>query len=294
MTNNPELFLLIFGEAVLNDAVSVVFFQSFSNHADTDEDKALDVVWAAGTDIIVTMVCSIFIGVALALMSTLVFKYLNPSRFPTIELVLFLLSALVPYYTADLLGFSGIMAVLFAGIVSDMYTFYHLSNLTRITIQSILEATSAVLEDFVFVYLGIAFFNHKMIDYSTQLTVVTLSCCLIGRAVSVCVLSLLANFFRKRPISLKYQVVMWVAGLRGPVAFALALIAPNLSALMVGTTLIVVFLTTVVLGGLTGVILSEFVWEEKEQNERTALMEEDSWNDRVSVRSKSNAHSEDA
>merc|ERR1712113_169177 len=51
---------------------------------------------------------------------------------------------------------------------------------------------------------------------------------------------------------------MWIAGLRGPVAFALALIAPLMSSLFVGTTLIVIFLTTVVLGGLTGVVLNEF------------------------------------
>merc|ERR1719499_2142781 len=81
---------------------------------------------------------------------------------------------------------------------------------------------------------------------------ITLVCCLLGRAFMILFLSGILNCCLTEKINYRYQTVMWIAGLRGPVAFALALIAPLMS------TLIVVFLTTVVLGGLTGVILGEF------------------------------------
>merc|ERR1719433_2213756 len=74
----------------------------------------------------------------------------------------------------------------------------------------------------------------------------------------IIIISLICNCFRTKKIGCRYGTVMWIAGLRGPVSFALALIAPLMSSLFVGTTLIVVFLTTVVLGGLTGVVLGEF------------------------------------
>jgi len=52
---------------------------------------------------------------------------------------------------------------------------------------------------------------------------------------------------------------MWLAGLRGPVAFALAFSTPSQSKeLLVSATLIVCFITTVVLGGATGLILEYF------------------------------------
>lgn len=45
--------------------------------------------------------------------------------------------------------------------------------------------------------------------------------CLIGRVANIFPLSYLANFGRKQKIPFKMQVVMWFAGLRGAIAFAL-------------------------------------------------------------------------
>ena len=50
----------------------------------------------------------------------------------------------------------------------------------------------------------------------------SLACCHCG-----CVCSFLANLRRKRKISPKMQFVMWFAGLRGAIAFALAMNMPN-------------------------------------------------------------------
>lgn len=47
--------------------------------------------------------------------------------------------------------------------------------------------------------------------------------CLIGRACNIFPLSYLANFGRKQVIPLNMQVVMWFAGLRGAIAFALVM-----------------------------------------------------------------------
>lgn len=46
--------------------------------------------------------------------------------------------------------------------------------------------------------------------------------CLAARAAHVFPLAFLANWGRRRKIPLKMQVVMWFAGLRGAIAFALA------------------------------------------------------------------------
>jgi hypothetical protein len=51
---------------------------------------------------------------------------------------------------------------------------------------------------------------------------------------------------------------MWLSGLRGAVAFALAFDSPNHRDPFITTTLVVVFITTIVFGGLTYPVLKKF------------------------------------
>lgn len=61
---------------------------------------------------------------------------------------------------------------------------------------------------------------------------------------------------RKKPISLKMMVVMWFAGLRGAIAFALALTSDsNHRPVIVTTTMTIVIFTTLVCGTLTSPLL---------------------------------------
>lgn len=81
--------------------------------------------------------------------------------------------------------------------------------------------------------------------------------CLIGRACNIFPLSYLANFGRKQVIPLNMQVVMWFAGLRGAIAFALSQNLPNEHKdVYISTTLAIVIFTTIVCGGLTEPMLN--------------------------------------
>eukprot|EP01041_Mallomonas_annulata_P001504 gene1504-2899_t len=69
--------------------------------------------------------------------------------------------------------------------------------------------------------------------------------------------SALANLFRSRPIPFKMQGVMWFAGLRGAMSFALSMnMAHENRDLFVSTTLSVVIFTTIICGGLTEPMLT--------------------------------------
>lgn len=73
-------------------------------------------------------------------------------------------------------------------------------------------------------------------------------------------LSALANLKRKKKITMKMQFVMWFAGLRGAIPFALAFNMPQSGPMwnrevIVTTTLSVCLITTLVLGGLTEPLL---------------------------------------
>lgn len=82
----------------------------------------------------------------------------------------------------------------------------------------------------------------------------TIILCLIGRAANIYPLSYLCNLFREHKISKKMMFIMWFSGLRGAVAYALALHAEfdeEKRRVVVTTTLIIVLFTIIVLGGLT-------------------------------------------
>lgn len=84
--------------------------------------------------------------------------------------------------------------------------------------------------------------------------------CMLGRACNTFSFSYLANIRRKVKISLKMQCVLWFAGLRGAIAFALALTMPGDNGwnrdVVVTTTLMIVMFTTVICGGLTEPLLT--------------------------------------
>ena len=86
--------------------------------------------------------------------------------------------------------------------------------------------------------------------------------CLVARAVNIFPLAAILNLFRTTPLPLTHQVMIWSAGLRGAVAYALSLRLRNPkngtddgnAALEIATLSIVVF-STLVLGALTGPIM---------------------------------------
>lgn len=112
-----------------------------------------------------------------------------------------------------------------------------------------------------FAYLGItAVISFKPVfhlSWSFSLIFWTLILCFVSRAANIFLFCSLANLGRKRRIPFKMQCVMWFAGLRGAIAFALALNTPTThSATIVTTTLSVVIFTTLICGGFTEPLLS--------------------------------------
>lgn len=77
---------------------------------------------------------------------------------------------------------------------------------------------------------------------------------LLARALNIFPLSLLVNQCRSVKISFQNQVIMWFSGLRGAIAFALSLHLPfqkETRSVLITTTLVIVLVTIVILGGST-------------------------------------------
>ena len=88
--------------------------------------------------------------------------------------------------------------------------------------------------------------------FSFSLVAFTLLLCLGARLINVFPLSYVLNLGRKEPIPVAHQAILWLSGLRGAIAYALAVQFPShLVAEVTNTTALVVVFTILVLGGST-------------------------------------------
>ena len=99
------------------------------------------------------------IGSLIGLASSLVLKHINFYFNPSLELALLLCFVYLPYALAEGIHLSGIMSILFCGIVMSQYTHYNLSPVTQITMQQTMRTISFVCESCVFAYLGMGIFR---------------------------------------------------------------------------------------------------------------------------------------
>ncbi|CAG0882540.1 unnamed protein product [Darwinula stevensoni] len=148
---------------------------------------------------------------------------------------------------------SGIMAILFNGIVMSHYTHFNLSPVTQITMQQTLRTLAFIAESCMFAYLGLAIFSFRHV-IKPSLVIWSLIFILLGRAANIFPLSYLVNHFREHKITGKMMFTMWFSGLRGAIAFALALhleLRNEVRHVLMTTTLIIVLFTILVFGGST-------------------------------------------
>ncbi|XP_052816436.1 sodium/hydrogen exchanger 8-like isoform X2 [Mya arenaria] len=267
------LYMLVFGESILNDAVAItltITVLEFENPAMaevTGSAAFFRAVWR----FLVMFFGSSLIGMISGLVSALLLKFLDLRKTPSLEIGLMLVFSYLPYGLAEGLHLSGIMAILMSGIVMSHYTHHNLSPVTQITVQHTFRTIAFMAETCMFAYLGMAIFSFKLV-VKPSLIIWAIVLILLGRAVNIFPLSFISNYFREHKITKKQQFIMWFSGLRGAIAFALSLHLEFESRekknVIVTTTLIIVLFTILFLGGSTMPLMKLLKAEKKEKKSR--------------------------
>ncbi|XP_076376930.1 na[+]/H[+] hydrogen exchanger 1 isoform X1 [Megalopta genalis] len=271
---DPVLNMLVFGESILNDAISIVLTTSVleSNNASTTSEAII-----LGLNRFCLMFfASAGIGVVFALISALLLKHVDLRKNPSLEFGLMLVFTYAPYVLAEGIQLSGIMAILFNGIVMSHYTHFNLSTVTQITMQQTMRTLAFIAETCVFAYLGLALFSFRH-RVEPALVVWSIILCLIGRAANIFPLALLVNRFREHQITRKMMFIMWFSGLRGAISYALSLhldFSDETRHVIITTTLIIVLFTTLIFGGSTMPLL-KFLRAEKKQKSNSRRKRKD-------------------
>ncbi|KAK9383156.1 Sodium/hydrogen exchanger family-domain-containing protein [Kockiozyma suomiensis] len=262
---DPKLYTIIFGESILNDAVSIVMFET-TQQFHGDSATFTDLFNGIGI-FLVTFTISLLIGAIVGVMTALILKHSSIRQFQSLETCIILLFAYASYFFSNGCHMSGIVSLLFCGITLKHYAYFNMSRRTQIATKLIFQTLAQLSENFIFIYLGLSMFTEVKLVYKPTLIIVTALGICISRWAAVFPLSKLLNFIHKvraralnRPVPeelpKEYQMMLFWAGLRGAVGVALAagLEGEDSNALR-ATVLVVVVLTVIVFGGTTSRML---------------------------------------
>lgn len=249
----------------MNDAVAIVLSRTLLGFKYV-EVSAVTVGAAVGLFLKI-FIGSLLIGMAFGFLSAYVYKHAGlwhheDSLF--VEAAMIATYAWGAYYTAEAFELSGIVAILFCGIVMAKYTRDNLSKEAQTLTARQFKVVALLAETFVFVYLGMAAFAFPIWNGTTwKMIGVSVIACALGRT-HIYLFSFITNMLFRRspdselpPISTTYMHVMWFSGLRGGVAFAISAVgyqhndfpANDDSLAIMQTTLILAALTIFLMGG---------------------------------------------
>ncbi|XP_068596246.1 sodium/hydrogen exchanger 6a [Brachionichthys hirsutus] len=256
-----DLYALLFGESVLNDAVAVVLSSSivaYQPQGDNSHTFEIMAMLKSFGMFLGVFSGSFALGMATGAVTALVTKFTKLRDFQLLETALFFLMSWSTFLLAEACGFTGVVAVLFCGITQAHYTFNNLSADSRDRTKQLFELLNFLAENFIFSYMGLTLFTFQNHVFNPMFIVGAFLAVFLGRAANIYPLSFLVNLGRRNKITSNFQHMMMFAGLRGAMTFALSIrdTATYARQMMFSTTLLVVFFTVWVCGGGTTQMLS--------------------------------------
>jgi len=212
------LHMLVFGESVLNDAASLVLYQTLEAFEETS--ATVGSIFANIGIFVLILIGSMLTGAVCGVLSALFFKKIDVNNFPSLEMSIYFVMSYIPYLIAESSGMSGIIALLFYGIVCSHYTFFCISPTSQFSTPHMFRMLAYIAETMIFLYLGVAAFVYPQ-DFSITFTASALvrkfslqcSCgilpdngfviligivqfwCLVGRALNIFPLCFITNVF---------------------------------------------------------------------------------------------------
>lgn len=235
MTDSDTIYVLIFGESLLNDGIAIVLFQTLVHFLDETLVVDTEVIFDAIMHFIVVAFGSLSVGMLSGACATIYFATMNGCQTPLVECIMFFCWAIIPYYICDMVEWSGIVAIVANGFVMDLFvvgqkrihvddeieflvngtsdgsrarnvnrqqcrSFFnyegHLSEMANNHVHFVIEIFATLMETAIFAYLGLFLFSSRY-HWSAYLTVISIFATVMGRVIMVPTLSHVSNIFNR-------------------------------------------------------------------------------------------------
>ena len=246
-----RLATLVESESLFNDATTIVVFHIILASfilGETQFSLSYGVL-----EFLKVALGGILIGVIIGVVGDRVFSLIDDHL---IEITLSTVVAYGSYLLAEQFHLSGVLAVVFAGMLIGNRSSDSMSPTTRTSLMSFWEYVAFLSNSFVFILIGIEVTLPNLTE-AWQPILVAIMAVLLARAVSVYSMGFVSGRLGD-PVSKPYQHVLFWGGLRGAVSLALALSIPRTVAnrdLIIALTFVVVLFTLLVQATTIGRLL---------------------------------------
>lgn len=268
---NELLYILVFGESLLNDAVTVVLYHLFKEFSLKGEVTMGDAVLGMISFFVVSL-GGILFGAIYGILGAFTSRFTSHTR--VIEPLFVFLYSYMAYLSAEVFHLSGIMSLIACGVMMRPYVEANISQKSYTTVKYFMKMWSSVSETLIFIFLGVSTVVGPH-SWNWTFVIVTVLLCLISRVLGVIWLTCVINQFRIVKLTKKDQFIVAYGGLRGAIAFSLGFLLKNNDLKqMFLTAIITVIFFTVFVQGMTIRPLVELLAVKKKKETKGSLNEE--------------------
>ncbi|KAF4109401.1 hypothetical protein G5714_010474 [Onychostoma macrolepis] len=198
---HEQLYIVVFGECLFNDAVTVVLYNLFNHVAVMEVVEAGEVFLDIGRFFVVGLGGTLF-GVLLGFVAAFTTRFTGKVR--EIEPLIIFLYSYLAYLIAELLAISSIMAIVICALTMKYYVEENVSQHSCTTIRHVIKMVGSVSETLIFFFLGVVTITTEH-EWNWGYVLFTLLFALLWRGLGILVLTQIINPFRTIPFNFKDQ-----------------------------------------------------------------------------------------
>lgn len=235
---------VLFGEGVVNDAVTILLYQAVDKEIQKAEDtvngdipdghpdhKEISLgrkeIFHMVFDFFALSFKSILMGACVGLLVSFVLKVFNLGYDPVKECTIMLTFAYLSYLVAEQTALSGIISMFSCGLFMAHYAYWNISKKARAGTELAVCSIANINQSFLYIYMGLSAFSIEQEYVRYDMIYTTIAAIFICRIFSVGVpIGLIYLSTGMKPLSLRWNewVFVYFGGLiRGAIAFGLGL-----------------------------------------------------------------------
>lgn len=265
MKDFPRLGALIFGEGVLNDALSIVIFKALlekslipvTNDSIYDVKEIFKILTNFSHTVFSQVIASCIIGIGVGLVNSRIFKLIpNLRHHPVHQSSLVLLWGYLAYFIAEAFGISGILTLFISAITLAHYSWPSMSKTAQLATKVSFTSMSDLAEAFAFAYVGLSLWNFSTTNFCAIFALYMLVLVILCRFLTIFLLCYILRICNKSLSLPTGEVAALSLGgcVRGCLCWAQVLQIKEMH-ILVTTTLLIVMTTSLCAGVILPIVM---------------------------------------
>ncbi|CAH8652976.1 unnamed protein product [Dicrocoelium dendriticum] len=246
------LYYVMFGESLLNDAITIVLYNIMSAFID-QKSVSWEEIGLGIVSFFTVSFGGLLIGLLIGIISCLLTRISNH-----LSVINLLLLAYFSYLMANCVGWSGIISIIGCGLLQAAYAFHNLDHKSITLVHKLSKVVSEVSESVVFLFIGIEVVSDTL-RWHTEFILWSMAVCLVARTVVILGITAVINAVHigEESLSITNQIILIYGGLRGAVAFCLAVLIKDSTLgsqgeasrrILITSTLFIILVTVGIMG----------------------------------------------